>query len=296
MYHELKKHFPSLHYHTIPPMETDPQYQWFIAENGHVIGIHPSEINEKDSMFLHMFLKPYNQSFPLLTEEEKEWYRWVHGEVERPHSVKTYRFIYFQMPKKQIQPVAFKEAINQLFEKNIIILWESETSGVIVDIRKNEVDEILSLDEIIDVLMSDLYVNIRFFVGPYLKNLEHVQDHYKRIITGATTAFIYSESSVVSYIEAIPFMMVDQMTPDLKSDIQQLILQEFHDDKEFIQMVEVLLRSDLNISVAAKKLYMHRNSLQYRIEKFNKETGLDIRKFHHALTVYLALLTKKQTP
>lgn len=76
-------------------------------------------------------------------------------------------------------------------------------------------------------------------------------------------------------------------------DLPKLILQEFQRDNEFITMMEVFFKSNLNVSVAAKKLYMHRNSLQYRIDKFYEKTGIDVRIFHQALTVYLAILAVK---
>lgn len=48
---------------------------------------------------------------------------------------------------------------------------------------------------------------------------------------------------------------------------------------------------NLNISETAKNMYMHRNSLQYRIDKFINETGIDIQKFDLAFVVKLALIT-----
>ncbi|MER2142109.1 MAG: helix-turn-helix domain-containing protein, partial [Priestia megaterium] len=52
---------------------------------------------------------------------------------------------------------------------------------------------------------------------------------------------------------------------------------------------------NLNVSLAAKKLYMHRNSLQYRIEKFIDRTHLDIKHFTGAVSAYLAILALKNS-
>jgi DNA-binding PucR family transcriptional regulator len=50
------------------------------------------------------------------------------------------------------------------------------------------------------------------------------------------------------------------------------------------------MKENLNVSEAAKKLYIHRNSMQYRLEKFSERTGLDIRKFDDAVNIHLAIL------
>lgn len=289
---KLKKHFPSLQYYESIPRNLNQQLTWFMADNGHVIGIDPIELNDKELALLHMFLQPLEDEFPPMTEEEKYWSTLIESESE-VHDLETpFRFIYFQFPKKQIQPTTFKDAINQLFERDVVILWKSKTEGIIVDFKEDDGEELISLSEIIDVLMSDLYINIRFFVGPYQTSLRHTKHHVERLVSQAETVFSYSENNVVAYVEAIPFMLIEQLTPTLKEDLNQLVSQEFKDDPEFLNMMEVFLKSDLNVSVAAKKLYMHRNSLQYRIEKFHEKTGLDIRKFHHALSAYLALLIK----
>jgi DNA-binding PucR family transcriptional regulator len=46
----------------------------------------------------------------------------------------------------------------------------------------------------------------------------------------------------------------------------------------------------MNVSLAAKKLYLHRNTLQYRVDKFIEKTGIDIKHFGNAVSIYLALM------
>ena len=292
MLQQLKKYFPSLQSYKKTPTELNEKLTWFFTESGQIISIDPSEINEKESVLLHMLFKPYKHNFPPSTEEEIKWQQYIQADGELPKIENSFRLIFFQIPKDQLQPADFKDALNQLFEKDIIILWESEIKGVIVDIKLADYEEEISLEEIIDVLMSDLYTKIRFFVSPYLTEVEQAKYHFDQLISQASVVFSYSDNNVISYIEAIPYMLIEQLTLELKDELQNLIPQEFQHDKEFLRMMEVFLKSNLNVSVAAKKLYMHRNSLQYRIEKFKEKTDLDIRNFHHALTVYLALLIK----
>lgn len=66
------------------------------------------------------------------------------------------------------------------------------------------------------------------------------------------------------------------------------------DDESFITAIE-FLRNDLNVCETARKLFIHRNTLNYRLDKIEKRTGLDLRKFTHAAVFYAyAFLTEHE--
>ncbi|MEN2767738.1 PucR family transcriptional regulator [Ornithinibacillus xuwenensis] len=291
MIEQLKKIFPTLCYHQTLPSTLEDTFKWYITEESHIIGIHQSELEAKDIALLNALLRPLHHLFPQMTSEEEKWKGWIFQEEIVPHIAINYRFVYFSIPTKQIDPQAFKEALNELFERETIILWKNEDEGVIIEIQQDGIDEELSYKEIIDIFMSDIYVNIKFFVGPFTSDIKGVKQHYEHLITGANIAFKYSDHHVISYLEAIPYILMEQIDPTFKKEVQKVVLQDFQHDTEFIKMIYTFLESNLNLSVAAKKLYMHRNSLQYRIDKFHEKTGIDVREFHQALTVYLALIS-----
>lgn len=56
------------------------------------------------------------------------------------------------------------------------------------------------------------------------------------------------------------------------------------------KLIKKLIECDGNITLASKKMYMHRNTLQNRLEKFQQMTQKDIRQFSHRLEVYLAII------
>ncbi|WP_047982518.1 PucR family transcriptional regulator [Ornithinibacillus contaminans] len=289
---KLKEFFPSLQHFDTIPTTLDDQYKWFITNTNEIIGIHQDELEAKDLLLLNTFLEQLQPLFPIMSADEKKWKSWVQQETIQSGSDFTFRFIYFEIAREQLDPIAFKDAINQLFAKDITILWENEQTGIIIEQQPSDLEEPISYSEIIDILMSDLYVKIRFFIGPYLSSQTNMKQHYHHLTSSAQIAFAHSESNVITYLEAIPYLLIDQADPAFKQDISSLVLQEFLHDSDFSNMMEVFLESNLNISVAAKKLYMHRNSLQYRIDKFYERTGIDVRDFYQALTVYLALLAK----
>lgn len=66
-------------------------------------------------------------------------------------------------------------------------------------------------------------------------------------------------------------------------------------DPEMMTTLEQFIALDCSVSETARKLFIHRNTLLYRLDKFKQETGLDVRTFHHAQLVHIALLLYKVT-
>lgn len=68
-----------------------------------------------------------------------------------------------------------------------------------------------------------------------------------------------------------------------------------HLDTEMLQTLEMFFELDCNVSETAKKLFIHRNTLLYRLDKFKQESGLDVRVFNQAVHVKIALQLYKVT-
>ena len=68
---------------------------------------------------------------------------------------------------------------------------------------------------------------------------------------------------------------------------------EIFDDEEMVNTAEEFLENSLNVSETLRKLYLHRNTLTYRLDKIEKATGLDIRKFSDAVTFRLITVLSK---
>lgn len=294
MLKRLKKIFPSLIIHSSGAQDLDENFIWFITSDTKVVGIHQNDLTNKDISILTTFLEPYSSFFPLKSEKEEKWLDIIHQPNQTDQKAnKPYRFIYFNISAKQINPVAFKEAIEELFTDEIAILWENEKEGLIIEEQHEPAEETISYEQIIDILMSDLYVKINFLVGPFQDDYKTAGFYYKNMIQGGHVTFKFSDKHVMTLVDAIPFIIMEQVDPSFQTYLTEYILKEHRSDKELIRTLDVFFQSDLNISVAAKKLYMHRNSLQYRLNRFKEQTGIDVRDFHQALTVYLALIANR---
>ncbi|TWT27309.1 CdaR family transcriptional regulator [Planomicrobium sp. CPCC 101110] len=296
MIEQLRKIYPSLLVHTNENGNLDTSYKWYKTAANAIIGIQKAELADKDQALLAAFLVPYDIKFPPMTEDEQRWKKAIdqaEGPADSAFPVLTpYRFIYFSMNKNQITPVFFHEALQELFEKPVPILWENESEGIIIE-EGSLSEDYPSYEQMIDILMSDLYVKITFFVGPYQKGFDSIRAYYHSVIRDAKKVFAYSDKTVITYIDAVPYLLIDQADPALRQALGKNVLQEFIDDEDTLKMLETFVQSNLNISETAKELHLHRNSLQYRLDRFFEKTGIDVRQFHQAMPVYLAMLAKK---
>ena len=64
-------------------------------------------------------------------------------------------------------------------------------------------------------------------------------------------------------------------------------------NEEMLYTIDMFFRKDLNLSDAARQLYIHRNTLVYRLDKIQRQTGLDLRRFDDAVTFKILMELKK---
>lgn len=96
-------------------------------------------------------------------------------------------------------------------------------------------------------------------------------------------------------------LQLEKLLHPIGDEARQLFLErvlkriDLFKDSEMVTTLEQFILLDCSVSETAKKLFIHRNTLLYRLDKFKQETGLDVRTFHHALLVHVALLLYKVT-
>ncbi|ASK60889.1 hypothetical protein CFK37_01020 [Virgibacillus phasianinus] len=292
MINQLRKIFPSITIYGSHFVPSPVEYKWYITENDEIIGIDANEITSKDEALLQAFLSPYTFTGTPLTKQEQYWQNIIHGKqpIVEKDCLNPFRFIHFSLQQNKIDPGLFKEALQSIFSKPLPILWITNDQGVIIEEQAEIGEEPIVYNEIINILMSDLYVKIRFFVGPFMNNPERARQFYPRLTEGAATAFNYTSKQVISFEESILCLFADQVNTSFRKETKQLLLHEVLNDSELIHTINTFFGCNLNITVTAKELFLHRNSLQYRIDKFIEKTGIDIRQFHQAAMVYFLLL------
>lgn len=94
-------------------------------------------------------------------------------------------------------------------------------------------------------------------------------------------------------------LLFERIMDNLKEETKMKVLNDFNEcfsklDEDMIKTIEIFFKLDLNLSEASKELYVHRNTLIYRLDKIQKYTSYDIRKFNDAALFKIAFFIWKQ--
>ncbi len=151
-------------------------------------------------------------------------------------------------------------------------------------------------------LKEELGLSVVVGVGPTVRELKDISASYAQAENTLRYADVFDiQGNVHSYREFILVKMLEDV-PEMKlaqyfTEITDEHCKEVFEDEEMLSTAEAFLQSSLNVSETSRNLYMHRNTLLYRLDKIEKATGLNIRQFSDAvsfrvLTVLHKLLKK----
>ena len=279
------------------PLEVK-EYKWYQTNRDEIVGIKKSDLTDREMHMLDLFLTPYRYDTPYITEREQQWLDAIyHNQIDsfkKNNAPERFRFVFFQLSERDTDQETFREAIQGLFSSAMPIIWENAHSGFIIEesVVANQ-EEDLSYEPIIDVLMSDFYMKLSFYVSEYNFHIDDAPAHFTWSKHCFQIANRHLNKDVTSFLDVLPYLYLDHMPGEKGERIITGTLQVVVDEPELLETVRVFLECNSNATVTAKKLYMHRNSLQYRIDKFIEKTGIDVRQFHEALPTYMALLQLK---
>lgn len=187
-----------------------------------------------------------------------------------------------------------------------VVLKMNENTCVLVRFAGEEMEEYHSsvdyAEFLTQFLNEELGVDVLAGVGPMVRDLKDVALSY----AGAENALRYADvfdvqGNVHSYREFILVQMLEGIPEsrleEYLSELSDEHAKEIFCDEEMLSTAECFLQNSLNVSETSRKLYMHRNTLLYRLDKIEKETGLNIRSFSDAvsfrvLTILHRLLKK----
>ena len=158
----------------------------------------------------------------------------------------------------------------------------------------SEASIVNTADIIVDMLNTEAMMKVRVAYGNVVNELREVSKSYKEAKMALDVGKIfYVEKNVIGYGK----LGIGRLIYQLPVNLCEMFMKEIFGnnvpvqiDEEILTTVLKFFENSLNISETARQLYIHRNTLVYRIEKVQKETGLDIRNFDDALTFKIALM------
>lgn len=157
-----------------------------------------------------------------------------------------------------------------------------------------------------DTILSELMQKVTVSLGGRVRAIKSLDLSYKTAERASTVGTVFElTDKCFSYDSLGPARLVYGMSKDtcmtylretfgatfIEERTKKAKISEFTD--ELLNTVKVFLHENQNISEASRELYIHRNTLIYRIEKFNKLTGLDCTKFEDGLKIQLGFMVLK---
>lgn len=161
-----------------------------------------------------------------------------------------------------------------------------------------EIDDLMQLAGAIqETVLDETGIAMMVGIGGAASQVGELHQSYRqarraieigRIYRPEKTVFVYSSLLLERFLADIP--------PETASHYHSLLFNPqtsrlFSD--EILSTVEMFFRKDLNLSDTARQLYIHRNTLVYRLDKIQRQTGLDLRRFDDAVTFKMLLEMRK---
>ena len=183
-----------------------------------------------------------------------------------------------------------KDFVTAVDEKNIIVVKELAENETYDDLKK-------TADVIIRLFRTDANYNVHIAYGTIVNELKEVSRSYKEARMALDVGKIFFEDQdVVAYSQLGIGRLIYQLPiPLCKMFIKEIFGGKSPDDfdDEILTTINKFFENNLNVSETSRQLYIHRNTLVYRLDKLQKSTGLDLRVFEDAITFKIALMVVK---
>lgn len=221
--------------------------------------------------------------------------RELHVDIDVPRAV-------FYVKRQESNDSGIYEVIRNMFpdkEKDFVINIDANNIVLI-----KELTEILRSDEletmaqkILNTINSETMSKVIVGLGTVAMNIDELNNAYKEAQIALEVGKVFEEGKdVLNYdnlgigrlIYQLPTTLCDMFLQEVfkKGSLESL-------DRETLMTIQCFFENNLNVSETSRKLFVHRNTLVYRLEKIRKITGLDLREFEHAITFKVALMVKK---
>ena len=183
-----------------------------------------------------------------------------------------------------------RDFVTAVDEKNIIVVKELEPNDGHTELEK-------IAENMYTLLKEDGEEDVLIAYGTVVNDIKEVSKSYKEAKLALDVGKIFfSERSVIAYSALGIGRLIYQLPiPLCKMFIREIFEGKSPDDfdEETLTTINKFFENNLNVSETSRQLYIHLNTLVYRLDKLQKSTGLDLRVFEDAITFKIALMVVK---
>ena len=204
--------------------------------------------------------------------------------VTSGNDISAYDVVSGLFPDKQ------KDFVFNISETDTVLVKEIKPDNNIQDIEK-------LATSIVDTLQGEHYIKAVVGIGTPIANIKDLASSFKEAQISMEVGKVFdTERQVISYEHLGIARLIYQLPTTLcEAFLREVFKQESIDslDAETLFTIQRFFENNLNVSETSRGLFVHRNTLVYRLEKIRKLTGLDLRNFDDAIIFKVALMVKK---
>ena len=201
---------------------------------------------------------------------------------------------------EQKQDVAVVEMLHKIYpdRQRDFAITINETEVVLVkELRTNDVKEINKYGKQIDAGVSEAGIDHVVGIGSVANQLKDIARSFKEAQVAVEIGRVFDENITMMSYENLG---IGRLIYQLPTTLCEMFLSEVFKkgsvdslEEETLFTIQKFFENNLNVSETSRKLFVHRNTLVYRLEKIKKLTGLDLREFDNAIVLKVALMVKQ---
>ena len=226
----------------------------------------------------------------------------IYNRAKKLHIEVGVRRVVFLVESHETVEGTVQEALKEFFsseagdfvtavdEKNSIVVKELSPEDTYTEVQK-------IADSMLDMLSSEVMLSTRVSYGTIVNEIKEVSRSYKEAKMALEVGKIFFvDRQIVAYnalgigrlIYQLPIPLCKMFIKEIFADVSP---DDF--DEETLETIAKFFENNLNVSETSRQLFIHRNTLVYRLDKLDRATGLDLRVFDDAITFQIALMVVK---
>jgi len=293
VYNDLSTLFPSIQLLSEYPAEYNvQQYIFHNQQSNNWMKIDKTEVSDRDYALLSSLFTEVKLNSSVNNSVSEKWLQFLYGNGPAPLIEETdIRVIQLHFKIYDGKESDLEEAFKAFFDDSMHLIIISSQSAILIDEKSSYTQTIEDFFSFIVALESDFFIKLKIYIGKFHSTATLFSNHYSTEKEWFITGLSKNRAERIYTMENLfPIILIDQLSKDIKHIVRKEILNPIEYEVELLQTVQLFFENGFNASVTAKKLHIHRNTLQYRLTKFQDITGISVRNFDGALVAYCASL------
>jgi len=210
----------------------------------------------------------------------------------------NYQLIWIEAPRLDDEK-ELEEMLEECFKADEDLTVVPTDEGIFLLLEeKREKEELLGTAKTIrDMVNAELYLDVYIIISKEFNQIKNLQ----KMLQGLKQSMVIGQTVALrSHIYFEDELKLEKTIFSIPKTERERLYADIYENKGFDEMdeeahltIETFLKNNLNLGETSKVLFIHRNTLAYRLDRISKFTGLDLRKFEDAVFFKIAMLLKK---